>query len=144
MTCHDLFNDDEPTLDGDLADEAAILLRGWFPAVRILPALITQTDRREAAWGLVVWYQRVFEDPDYAANPPIEGLDALIDELSYFVVASEVHIGLARARWAIRVAEELVDWRKGSDDTGGGGSMNHATDRLEVAIEGARRQLSIP
>ena len=143
MTCKDLIDDDESALGADLADEATILLRGWFPLVRILPSLILQEDRRDGTRGLVVWYRRVFEDAGYASGPPIEGLDALIDELAPFVVASDVHVGLARARWAIRVAEELVRWRSCSDGNGNDPvRASRARDRLELAITGARRQLA--
>jgi hypothetical protein len=146
VTCNDLIDDDEYALSkGELPDEATILLRGWFPLVRILPSLILQEDRSDATWGLVVWYERVFEDAEYASGPPIEGLDALIDELAHFVVASDVHLSLARARWAIRVAEELVRWRSCADRTGDDPvRVSRARDRLELAMEGARRQLSAP
>jgi hypothetical protein len=82
------------------------------------------------------------EDEAYSADPPIEGLDALIDELAEAAVPIDMHAELARARWAVRVAEELVRWRRSLVESGDGSRETaDATNRLELAIEGARRQV---
>jgi hypothetical protein len=86
----------------------------------------------------------VFEHEDYALDPPIEGLDTLIDELPSVSVPYNVHVELARGRWAIRVAEELVKWRQ-CLRTAGTGSLptGPETTRLEFSIEAARRQIEV-
>jgi hypothetical protein len=144
MTSDNLIDTDRLPPEIDFAADAANLLRSWQQLVRALLELIGTDDRKCALWGIVSWYERVFECESYAAEPPIEGLDILIDELVHVNVSFEMHAELARARWAIRVAEELVKWRSCLRTSGAGPpSTGPATDRLELAIEGARRQIAV-
>jgi hypothetical protein len=122
--------------------EAAKLLRSWRDLVRGIPHLITVEERKRAAWGLVAWYERVLEGDDFDLDPPIEGLDTLIDQLALVSLPHDAHAELGRARWAIRVGEELVRWRRCLGTSGPGSSpVGPATDRLELAVEEARRHI---
>lgn len=128
------------TSDGpDLEGAASVELRAWHHVVRALPHLVGVEDRRTPMRGLVAWYGRVVECDDFATDPPMEGLDALVDELALVTVPFDVHAELARARWAIRVAEELVRWRRLAD--GDSESTKCTADRLQRAIEEARTHM---
>lgn len=142
MSIDDITNRQPHTYEIDVGADAVELLRSWHGLVHRLPHLIDIEERRRTTWGLVAWYERVFDDDDYAVDPPIEGLDVLIDELALASVPHDVHAELAQARWAIRVAEELVKWRDCLRRAGLGTSpTGPATDRLELAIEEARRHM---
>ncbi len=142
MVSSELINNNQPQSEIDFAGEAARLLRDWSALVRRLPQLISTDDRKQAVGTLVSWYADVSEDEANSADPPLEGLDALIDELAEAAVPVEIHAELAQARWAVRVAEELVRWRSSLYESGEGTRETaDATNRLELAIEGARRQL---
>jgi len=141
MTVEDLNHERTSPAEIDFGALAARALRSWADLVRATPHLVGDDARTRALWGLVAWYERVFECDDYSVNPPIEGLDVLIDELARASVPYEVHAELARARWAVRVAEELVRWRHCLRADGPGSvPTGPATDRLELAQE-ARRQI---
>ncbi len=141
MTSSELTNN-QPQSEIDFADEAARLLRDWSALVRRLPQLVSTDDRKRAIAALVSWYADASEDEAYSADPPIEGLDALIDELAEAAVPVDIHAELAQARWAVRVAEELVRWRSSLYESGEGTRETaDATNRLELAIEGACRQV---
>jgi len=119
------------------------LLRRWAFLVRKIPELLDKDDRKRAVPSLVLWYEQVSEDEGYSVDPPIEGLDVLIDELAEAAVPIETHVELAQARWAIRVAEELVRWRRCRGRSGEDSRATaDTTDRLELAIEGACRQMT--
>jgi hypothetical protein len=138
----ELINNSQPQPEIDFAGEAVRLLRDWSASVRDLPELLSTEDRNQAARVLVRWYVDVFEDEAYSADPPIEGLDALIDELAEAAVPIDTHAELAQVRWAVRVAEELVRWRSSLVESGEGArDTADATNRLELAIEGARHQV---
>jgi hypothetical protein len=142
MTSSELINNIRPQSEIDFAGEAARLLRDWSALVRRLPELLSTDDRKRAVGALVSWYVDVSEDEACSADPPIEGLDALIDELAEAAVSVEIHAEIAQARWAVRVAEELVRWRSSLCESGEGTRETaDATSRLELAIEGARRQV---
>jgi hypothetical protein len=142
MTCNELINDSQPQSEIDFVGEAARLLRDWSALVRRLPQLLSVDDRKRAVAALVRWYADVCEDDAYSVHPPIEGLDALVDELAEAAVPVQIHAELAQARWAVRVAEELVRWRSSLYESGEGTRETaDATNRLELAIEGARRQV---
>jgi hypothetical protein len=142
MTSSELIHNNQPQSEIDFAAEAASLLRDWSALVRRLPQLLGTIDRKRAVGALVSWYADVSEDDAYSADPPIEGLDVLIDELAEAAVPIEIHAELAQARWAVRVAEELVRWRSSLVESGEGTRETaDATSRLELAIEGTRRQV---
>jgi hypothetical protein len=139
MSIDDIADQEQRIDEIDLDAEAARLLRAWHDLVIGVPHLITTEERRRSTWGLVAWYERVFERDDFDLDPPIEGLDTLIDELALVSVPQTAHADLARARWAIRVAEELVRWRHCLRTAGPGSSRTGpASDRLELAIGEAR------
>lgn len=143
MTNSDLIDDDISPSEIDFAREASRLLRAWIPLVRKLPELVNKDDRKRVVPALVLWYTHAAEEEEYSADTPVEGLDALIDELAEAVVPIDAHAELAQARWAIRVAEELVRWRRCLRRSGEGSrEMADVTDRLELAIDGARRQMA--
>jgi hypothetical protein len=142
MTSNEIIHHNQSQHDIDFAREAARLLGDWSALVQSLPQLISTHVRKRGVSALVEWYERASEEEEYSADPPIEGLDALIDELVEAAVPVEIHAELARARWAVRVAEELVRWRRSLVECGDGTCETaDATSRLELAIEGARRQL---
>lgn len=127
----------------DIDEEATVLLSRWLPIVGALPHLIGAKERETVLRALVAWYERVLATEDYDADPPIEGLDALVDELATVAVAPNDHAELAKGRWAIRVAEELVAWRRCLRDDGAESvPTGPATDRLELAIVGAQRHIA--
>ena len=142
MTVEDLHNDASPD-EIDPEAEAVSSLRAWYHVVLALPHLTSADGRAEPMRDLVAWYVRVVEDENFADGPPIEALDAFIDELALVSVPFDVHAELARARWAIRVAEELVQWR-GCLRTDGQGSsaLAEATTRLEQVVEKAASQMT--
>jgi hypothetical protein len=121
----------------DLEAAATVELRARSHVVRALPHLVGAEERKTPLLDLVAWYERVVESEQYATAPPIEGLDALVDELALVTVPLNVLAELARARWAIRVAEELVKWRclRESD---GSSAVRFAADRLQRTIEQVR------
>lgn len=136
-------NDGQHSTDIDIDEEACVLLSCWLPIVGALPELIGAKEHVAAIRELVTWYERVFTARDCYAAPPIHGLDALVDELAIVAVAPNDHAELAKGRWAIRVAEELVSWRRClRDDSAESVPSATATDRLELAIAAARRHIA--
>ena len=141
MNVDDLTEPRPRPTDTDFDAEAVSSLRAWYDVVRALPTLINEA-RGQSIRALVAWYERVFEEEGFAFDPPLEGLDALIDELAVPTVPCDVHAELARARWAIRIGEELVKWRVCHRYTGTDSAPAAvATDRLDLAIQEARRQI---
>ena len=131
------------TAAADLNEEATVLLSHWLPVVAALPQLIDAKQHETAVRELVAWYERVFLLDDYRADPPIQGLDALVDELAHVSVPADDHAELAKGRWAVRVAEELVSWRRCLRASGPGPvPAGPAADLLKQAIAGARRQIT--
>lgn len=128
----------------DVDRDASMLLCAWRPLVGRLPLLIVD-GREDAVVALVDWYEHLSQEEGCDADPPLEGLDALIDHLASAPVDQDVWAELAKARWAVRVAEELARWRRVMSSAGpGSGPLGPATDRLEAAMEEARRQLRGP
>lgn len=141
MTIEELHNHASPN-DIDPEAEALAHLLVWEHVVVALPHLIRKDQADGPIRKLVAWYDRVAKDATCADDPPIEGLDLLIDELALVSVPLDVHAELARARWAIRVGEELVQWRRWLR-TGRQGcpDLADATNRLEQVVEDARNQM---
>lgn len=141
MTVEDLNNcagSDE--IDPEV--EAVSSLRSWHHIVRALPHLVSADGRDGPIRELVAWNERIIADEKCGDGPPIEGLDVLVDDLALVTVPLDVHAELARARWAIRVAEELVQWRRCLRTEGpGSAALARATGRLEDVIEEARQQM---
>ncbi len=134
-----------PAQEIDIAADTADALRGWHRQVREALALLDTPKHSEAVRGLVAWYERVFFVAAYAENPPVAGLDVVVDELSLARQPFDLLRALAQARWAIRVGEELVHWRQclrsfGPDSL----LLGPAKNRLEHALDKARRQLDSP
>ncbi len=131
--------DDQASSESALARSALESLQSWKATVRNIPRWAHQTRRLTALIGIVRWYEQVCDQPDYAEGPSLDGLDALTDELT----EARSHDGsgrLARARWAVRVAEELVNWRASRSVPGPPAASRIADSRLELAVTGARRQ----
>jgi hypothetical protein len=127
----------------DIDEEATVLLNRWLPIVAAMPRLIGARQHEAAVRELVGWYEHVFSADNYCADPPTEGLDALVDELVHVSVAPNDHAELANGRWAVRVAEELVLWRRCPRGDGPESvPTGPAIDRLVLAIAGARRHIA--
>lgn len=126
----------------DVDHDASTLLRVWRPFIGRLPLLIVGDGRRDAVMALVEWYEHVYQEEGFAADPPLEGLDALIDHLASTPVDQDVWVELAKARWAVRVAEELANWRRVMSISGPGPASS--TGRLEAAMQEAGRQIHGP
>ena len=141
MTIEELDNHASPN-EIDPEAEALAHLLVWEHVVFALPHLITKQDSEGPIRELVGWYDRVVKNGTFVDEPPIEGLDILIDELALVSMPFDVHAELARARWAIRVAEELVQWRTCLSTAGQGSpGLADATNRLERVVEDARNQM---
>lgn len=124
--------------DIDFDDEASDLLSRWPPLAGALPQLIGARAHEVAVRDLIAWDERVFQLDGYCADPPNQGLDALVDELAHVSVPPHDHAEFTNGRWAIRVAEELVSWQRPRRDDGPGSPpTGRATDRPELAIGGA-------
>lgn len=134
-----------PPQEIDIAAEAADALRVWLRQVREALVILDTPKNSNAIRGLVAWYERVFFDAKLLEPPPIEGLDAVVDELALAAQPIDALRALADARWAIRVGEELVNWRQCLLSFGPGSSpLGSATNRLELALEEARGKLDNP
>ncbi len=131
------WSDDVPTSE-QLSREATAALEGWRPTVVAIPRWTRGVNRAQPLADLVRWYERICRDPDCLDPPPIEGLDALVDELAGAPSdGAREHLGVAR--WAMRVAEELVHWRAKSRHGADGAPARVAKSRLELALRSARR-----
>jgi hypothetical protein len=140
LTTH---SDQQQTTEIDFDEEATVLLGRWLPIVGSMPQLIGAEQYGAAVRELVAWYEHVVSAADCCADPPIQGLDALVDELVHVSVPPDDHAELAKCRWAIRVAEELVSWRRCLREDGAESvPSGPATDRLELSIVGARRHIT--
>lgn len=121
--------------------EAVESLRQWGPQVRDALARLSVPDRRVAVRGLAAWYTRVSHDDSYAGAPPLEGMDTVVDALAGATLADVPFRRLARARWAIRVGEAVVVWRRCREGGGDGiVAMDAVQDDLHVVLAEASRQ----
>ena len=111
---------------------AVAAMERWRLSVRSLPTL--SSEHESPLGGLVAWYERVCVDERYAIPPPVEGMDAL------FVIEQERSAAAARglvvARWAVRVAEELVLCRQMANE-GNATPEGMGLTRLELALHAA-------
>ncbi len=143
MSVNDSNCTNEGVAEIDIDAKATAALRSWRFLVRALPHLVGGKERRMALLALTYWYGRICRDEDCCESPPIEGLDALIDELALVSVPYNVHAELARARWAVRVAEELVSWRQVLDTSGSGSKpLARATEQLEAILGKAHQHIA--
>jgi hypothetical protein len=120
--------------------EAEGAIQAWRPLVAALSKWAQRSARRPPLEDLSRWYERVCSDTSFSEDPPLEGLDALTDELT----ESRIYDGLrhmARARWAIRACEELVHWRAVRANKDAPATVRVALSRLELALTAARRHL---
>ena len=142
MTIKGLHNNashDEIDPEGDAVSN----LRAWHHVVHALPHLVGADGRDGPIRELCAWYERVIQDENCVDDPPIKGLDILIDELALVSVPFDVHAELARARWAMRVAEKVVQWRRCLRTDGQESlALAEATTRLEQVIEEAASQMT--
>ena len=70
-------------------------------AVQTLPRLVNPEELRVALLGLSAWFERVCTEGDYVSTAPADGIEALHQ------IAHDVTV----ARWAVRVAEDVVQCR---------------------------------
>jgi hypothetical protein len=133
--------DEESSAEAKLARDAGKALQGWRPAVLNIPNGARGEGRIRALENVVRWYERACSDTAFTEPAPLEGLDALTDELT----EARSHDGLGRlagVRWAVRVCEELVHWRACRGGDVAPTTAGAASARLELALTGARRQFS--
>jgi hypothetical protein len=98
-------------------------------------------DHARQVEALVGWHKRVSSDAEFADPPPVGGLDALVDALTG-ATSDEAFRWLGLARWAVRVAEELVRVRACSVSGAPPATARVALSRLELALITAQRQLA--
>ena len=72
-----------PAQEIDIAADAADALQVWHRQVREALVVLDTVSYSDAIRGLVAWYERVFFDAEFVESPPIEGLDAVVDELAF-------------------------------------------------------------
>jgi hypothetical protein len=133
-----------PESENDIGAEAMDALRAWHRQVREALVILDTPKYSTAIRSLVAWYERAFFDAEFEEPPPSEGLDAVVDELALAAQPIDSLRAIADARWAIRVGEELVKWRQCRSLGPGASPLGSATNRLELALEEARRQLEHP
>jgi len=131
----------EGLLEAELTLMAVSAMESWLPFVRGIPHSAHSPTHRHALENLVRWYQRVCDDTTYHEAPPVNGLDALVDEM-ISAPPYETLRWLGLGRWAIRVAEELVLWRASLAIEGRPTKVRFAADRLELALTTAIRHFN--
>ena len=122
-----------------LEHEGAEALEAWRAEVLEIPRWAQGAGRSIALEELVRWYERICTELACADQAPLDGLDALTDELTE-ASSQNATERLARARWAVRVAEELAHWRACRIDGGAPARARVASSRLELALKGTRPQ----
>ena len=91
-----------------------------------------------AVGGLIEWYDSAASDPKFAQPVPQEGIDVLVDALASASLPYDYLVGLSEARWAIRIAEELVATRARLRNEQYDPSLG---TKLELLIREARQNL---
>lgn len=131
------FPDPSPSLE-QVTRNAVAALERWRHWVRSLPR-VANGEHRVALQGLVAWYERLCVDDRYANPPPVDGMDALFqtEQERSSATAKE----LVAARWAVRVAEELVNCRQVVNQAGDEAAITVGVSRLEMALHGAHERL---
>jgi len=123
--------------EGAAEPSAAVARRAlaqWRWAVRALTGTGASTETRAALLGLVAWYERMSADAAYGNPAPVDGLEALATEErgpGRFLRRTEV------AHWAVRVAQELAEFRRRGvgDEDPSAAFVAHA--KLDLALRGA-------
>jgi len=120
--------------DESSATVARSALEHWRWALRGVPFTASSDEARIALRGLAAWYERICVDGTYDNPAPADGLDALTaqerepDHLRRDVVS----------HWAVRVAEELAEWRRrGLASDGDPAVTLLAYAKLDLALRGA-------
>lgn len=85
-------------------------LSRWARFVRPLPFATLHERDRPALRSLVGWYERVCVDEQYSSPPPRAGMEALLAQCQRN--SRPVDNPALVARGAIRVAEELAEYRR--------------------------------
>lgn len=106
--------------------------------VRSIP-FIAANDHRPPLLGLVAWYERVCVDESYTGHPPVAGMNALFDTECQRSAATAKR--LVAAKWAIRVAEEIVNLRSTMKGHADEGALAMAQARLDGALQTALERL---
>jgi len=104
--------------------------------VRGVPFTASSDEARIALRGLAAWYERICVDDTYDNPAPADGLDALTAQ-----ERGPDHLLLRRdvvSHWAVRVAEELAEWRRrGLASDGDPAVTLLAYAKLDLALRGA-------
>lgn len=125
-----------------LVAEVTQNLRTWRPRVR---AMVTraQPERRPALDELTDWFELVSGDDEFDEPAPLAGVDALVDELSHCL--EDDHFDeLSKARWAVRVAEDLVRVRASASRQVPPATLRIELNRLALTRAGAHHLLDGP
>ena len=130
----------------DVEADALAALHAWTALVRRLPSLLCDHRHAGTLEALVAWYEHALGGGEHLdVLPPVEALDALVDALATPTVPEGVGFELSKVRRVVWVAEELVRWRRVLRSAGPGSvPLATASDRLELAIEQARRHICAP
>ena len=123
----------------DVAGSSAAVARGalehWQWAVRGRFLTASSDEARTALRGLAGWYERICVDETYHTPAPAEGIDALMAEGArpdHLFLRSEVV-----TYWAVRVAQELAEWRRPRSAAVGADAVLLADAKLDLALRGA-------
>lgn len=111
-------------------------LEHWRWAVRGVPFTASSDEARIALRGLADWYERICVDDAYDNPAPADGLDSLMAQ-----EREPDHLFLRRdvmSHWAVRVAEELAEWRRRDHASDGDPAATLlAYAKLDLALRGA-------
>ncbi|HXW80301.1 MAG TPA: hypothetical protein VEJ84_12425 [Acidimicrobiales bacterium] len=114
-------------------------IQRWRRIVTPLPLTAQSEDQEKKFRGLVAWYERVCADDRYSSAAPVEGIEALLA----IPLGNTMHdLFVSMAREAIRVAEELVNYRRLMSESGHADprARDIARARLELSISTARER----
>lgn len=121
---------------GEVVEQANAALGRWLPLVGVAPSLAQDGSRAEDLRRLVAWFERVLVDPGSTDAPPLLGLDALVDELTT-ATGPDAFECFGEARWAVRVAEDLVRLRRLERHRGAPTTLGVARRSLAASLAGA-------
>ena len=111
---------------------ATFILRRWRRSIRRLP-LGARREDRDALWELVSWYEAMCLDGRFANPAPKAGLEAFV-LMGRERTPLGPHHDVIVARRALRVAEELANYRRCLRDGADVPAVDIAANRLELAI----------
>lgn len=136
-----LESEQEVWAQDELAVNAEQAMRKWLPDVRCISQWAHSGRRRDALTSLVQWYESVCALEVYVDAAPLDGLDALVDELTG-APPYEALRRLGLARWALLVSEKLVQWRADLVTNAAPAEAKISRDHLELAFTTALRHFN--